>query len=145
MLTGKRVPLQGREPVAATGLESIIATCLEKDPEERWQSARDVKRALDLASPPAAHGSADAPPRAQRFPAGWVVAAAACLVALIALLMLWRRPAVEERPVVFQIAPPPGTQFVLGATRGSAISPDGRAIAFTAFGGIPPQAVDPEP
>jgi hypothetical protein len=35
-------------------LESLIGTCLEKDPEERWQTARDIKRALALPSVPVA-------------------------------------------------------------------------------------------
>src|ERR1700686_3216804 len=47
MLTGKRAA-QERTPVQPPALESVLRTCLEKDPEERWQSARDVKAALGL-------------------------------------------------------------------------------------------------
>src|SRR5712692_3168076 len=47
MLTGKRAA-QERTPVEPAALEKMLATCLEKDPEDRWQSARDVRRALEL-------------------------------------------------------------------------------------------------
>src|SRR5262249_32077848 len=47
ILIGKRAS-QDRGPVQPPALEGIIRTCLEKDPEDRWQSARDVKAALAL-------------------------------------------------------------------------------------------------
>src|SRR5713226_5114062 len=44
MLTGKRAAQEGRPPVKSAPLEGIIATCMKQDPEERWQSARDIWR-----------------------------------------------------------------------------------------------------
>lgn len=34
------------EPIAPGSLQRVIQTCLAKDPDDRWQSARDVKLAL---------------------------------------------------------------------------------------------------
>src|SRR6202163_90501 len=49
MLTGQRVVVNqttgGRAAVAAP-LEDILRTCLEKDPDQRWQSARELRHAL---------------------------------------------------------------------------------------------------
>src|SRR6266481_1819706 len=45
MLTGKRAA-QERTPVEPAALEGVLRTCLEKDPEDRWQLARDLKHAL---------------------------------------------------------------------------------------------------
>src|SRR5258708_20852245 len=42
MLTGKRAAQEGRTPVKSPPLEAVIATCLRPEPEERWQSARDI-------------------------------------------------------------------------------------------------------
>ena len=36
-----------REPIAPAGLDRVLQRCLAKDPEDRWQSARDLKAALE--------------------------------------------------------------------------------------------------
>src|SRR6202790_4843432 len=78
MLTGKRA-FEGSSPasviaaimerpapsiadVAPPALERVLKTCLAKDPDERWQSARDLKRELEwIASAPESGGAAPAP------------------------------------------------------------------------------------
>src|SRR6266852_283242 len=71
MLTGKRAA-QERTPVEPAALEGVLGTCLEKDPEDRWQSARDIKRALALPAMPAQAPSV----RAGFNKLPWAVAAA---------------------------------------------------------------------
>jgi serine/threonine protein kinase/Tol biopolymer transport system component len=39
-------PLYEIDPRTPRGLAEVVRTCLEKDPEKRWQSARDVRHAL---------------------------------------------------------------------------------------------------
>ena len=39
-------PLFEMQPRTPRGLAEVVRTCLEKDPEKRWQSARDVRHAL---------------------------------------------------------------------------------------------------
>ena len=41
-------PLFEMQPRTPRGLAEVVRTCLEKDPEKRWQSARDVRHALRL-------------------------------------------------------------------------------------------------
>src|SRR5947209_2416230 len=58
--------------------------------------------------------------------------------------MWWRQPLPEERAIRFEINPPPGVEFVLGAGGGAAISPDGSAVVFVAASaGIPELWVRP--
>ncbi len=51
MLTGQRAVVDRGKPdrLAVAGpVEEILRTCLETDPDERWQSARELKHALRL-------------------------------------------------------------------------------------------------
>jgi serine/threonine protein kinase len=67
MLTGKRAfdgtspasviaaimerPAPSITDVAPPALDRVLKRCLEKDPDNRWQSARDLKSALELVTP----------------------------------------------------------------------------------------------
>ena len=46
MLTGKRAAQEGRAPVESAALDSIVRTCMEQAPEDRWQTASDIWRAM---------------------------------------------------------------------------------------------------
>ena len=79
-------------------LGRIVRRCLEKDPEDRFQSARDVAFALDATSETwEGSGQGSRESRGQRVSRRWVVPAMAA-VALAALLVgalaerLWQRP-----------------------------------------------------
>jgi Tol biopolymer transport system component/predicted Ser/Thr protein kinase len=116
--------------VAPPALDRILQTALAKDPEQRWQSARDLKRALALA--------AEQPLAATMKKSAWPAwtAAAALLTGLLAGWAIWRfaQPAPDDRVLRLQIDPPPGVQILLGglANAGLAISPDGRKAAYVA-------------
>ena len=117
----------GRE---STWLTGIIERCLAADPEDRWQSARDVMAALDLMAavrlPPATQPTVNRPPR--RFV---MIAGLAVVLAAAAAYGLW--PAVPESAFEFSIVPPEGTSFPHTAQAGPpALSPDAKKIAFVA-------------
>ena len=43
-------PVSELQPVTPKALDRVVQTCLEKDPDRRWQSAREVKHALEWLS-----------------------------------------------------------------------------------------------
>jgi len=151
MLTGRRAfegqsaasviaAILEREPpsvaeVAPPAIDRVLRRCLAKDPDQRWQSARDLRAALELAGQPQAPAAAVRSPHLRRVLA-LALAFALASAAALWLLLLRQQPA-EERMMQFQIEPPPGAAFILGLGGGSAISPDGSAIAFVASAGIP--------
>jgi Tol biopolymer transport system component len=119
LLTGK-VASQERHTVEPPWLNTILQRCLERDPDDRWQSARDIAIALSM-------GASIAQPKTRSFfpAAGWIAAGVLGVVALaLAIFALRPRPAVDP-PVRFTIAQP--ERKGLGYT---AVSPDGRYIAF---------------
>src|SRR4029077_728958 len=71
------------QALAPAELDHLIARCLAKDPEDRWQSARDLKLELSwIAAAPPARPSPTTRSMGSRARLAWAVAALA-LVALI--------------------------------------------------------------
>jgi Tol biopolymer transport system component/predicted Ser/Thr protein kinase len=125
MATGER----SREtPIAHPLLESVVKGCLAQAPDDRWQSARDVRRLLAGV----AEGRAMAVRRAPRW---WIAAAAAVLAAVGAGALAWSlKPAPARAPLYVAVMPPPNAEFHVARNRegGIAVSPDGTMIAFVA-------------
>ena len=132
--------LQSSIPVQ---LDRIIATCLAKDPDDRYQTARDLLRDLRWAVSGSERGQTVAQvsthrPRSLRWWLGWAVAA----VAALALSFFASRHLLETAPNVeairFTVAPPDNTTFQAPIGGGTgyatqlAISPDGKHIVFVA-------------
>jgi Tol biopolymer transport system component len=110
------------------GLDRIIRRCLQKDPEERWQTARDLVielRDMDKAPAPTA--------RAGGLVWPWKAAAGALALAVLvdAALHLRRAAPPPAQPSVrFEVAAPRGHRIVGGQR--PRISPDGTKLAFVA-------------
>jgi Tol biopolymer transport system component/predicted Ser/Thr protein kinase len=131
MATGKRLvqgqPLEG----VPERLAPVVERCLAQDPDDRWQSAKDIKAVLEWAGQ---KQSATAVAGAKKTPARWMWVAAAILVALAmsaAVTWLTRGPAVDtENP----LANAQFTRFTdfEGAEHDAALSSDGKFVAFRA-------------
>ncbi|MBZ5511206.1 MAG: protein kinase [Acidobacteriia bacterium] len=129
-------PISQLQPLTPPALEMVVKCCLAKDPDERLQTAHDLKLQLNWTSQTAAAAVAKQP-KAQakrREWLAWAVAAVAVLLAIAAGMQFWARPA--PRPLHAIILPPEKTAFdALGDFGGPAVvSPDGEKIAFAAKG-----------
>jgi Tol biopolymer transport system component len=115
----------------------IVDHCLEKNPAERFQSARDVAFALGALS--GSVSSASSAVRAGASQAWWprlrlaAEVALAAVVIVLTLLIARHRPEAPEAPVVASILPPPGDGFWANITQPAAISPDGKFLAVIAM------------
>ena len=140
ILKGDPPPVTSLQPLAPAALDHVVHTCLAKDPDDRWQSAADVKRQLAwIATTLTAPGAVSAVSRSGwRVYLPWAAVVAGLLAALAATLpAAWRQwfAVPREQPAVrFEITSPlpftntggsvPPTQL--------AVSPDGRRIVFVA-------------
>src|SRR6185295_15035807 len=84
--------LSSLQPLVPTWLESLVGRCLEKDPDRRWPSARDVMLELqsphEPSAPMVASASAAAQPNARPRRRSAVTVAAVVAVAAIAAALL---------------------------------------------------------
>jgi eukaryotic-like serine/threonine-protein kinase len=122
------------------GLERIVRHCLEKNPAQRFHSARDLAFAIEALS-----GSGGAPVQKfekvvrasrrirKREMLAWSIVAVAGVVAAVLLLIVYSRVRETPDPAAarFLLYPPEKTIFQGG---GDYVSPDGRRLVFTATG-----------
>ena len=114
-------------------LDRIVRRCLEKKPELRFQSARDLAFALDTLTARTSGTVAVAPATAERAVAlrrtgvalPWTIAALATAAAIAAWVMAGRAPAPEARWQTFT-----SITDAAGEETSPAISPDGSTIAY---------------
>lgn len=116
MATGERAKSPTDLP---PGLDRVVKRCLETDPDERWQSARDLKWELESIT----IAPAVVQPRSRTYALAGAVTAA--LLLLAALGFLWLRNEPEEPPVARMNILLPDKARIMSL----AVSPDGRAIA----------------
>jgi len=115
-------------------LERIVRHCLEKNPEERFQSARDVAFALGALSDSSGATTGAVTVGARRAWRPWVRVAAEVALLGIALSLFLARHSEKPKPSVLgSVLPPPGDGFWANLTQPAAISPDGKFLAVIAM------------
>ncbi len=119
-------------PASPPALDHVVRNCLEKNPDERFQTAQDVKLELKWIAEGGGEAKASTAPRLGKWP--WIAVAAAFVlgVALPAAYVSFHS---LPTPVLrASILAPAGTAFVnLAPSAGPPeISPDGTKIVFSA-------------
>jgi eukaryotic-like serine/threonine-protein kinase len=134
-------PISSLQPMTPPALDRVVKKCLRKDPDERWQSARDVTDELKwiaeggsqagLLTPTAAVKGIHALGRRANI----LSLGALLLVAAIASLATWNlRPSPSPQPVTRTVINLPPGQQLSGLENGPAValSPDGTHLAYVA-------------
>jgi serine/threonine protein kinase len=113
-------------------LDRIVRRCLEKSPEQRFQSAKDLSFALSALSGTDPSGEARILKTRSRVP-GWIWAACALVLLAFAAASLLTRHSSEEPRMQFAIP-------LSGEVSHLALSPDGSTLAYVsteASSGLP--------
>jgi Tol biopolymer transport system component len=129
-------PISEVVPLTPRSLDRLVRVCLAKDPEDRWQTARDVGLQLrEIGGERERPETATAPPVKSKASRALPWAAALVALAIGALLGRTALPKAPRPEVVRStLLPPPNTEFhFLDANSGPpAVSPDGTRVAFSA-------------
>jgi serine/threonine-protein kinase len=102
MLTGQRAfdcPAPSLAEIAPGGLDQALRRCLQRDPNDRWQTARDLRAAIVIAT----EGKSSVKPGGR----GWIAGVAG----IVADLVRWRSYALSRRWLVLAAVSP----LVIGA------------------------------
>lgn len=127
-------PVSQVEPLVPTRVDRVVMTCLEKDPDDRWQSARDLRRELEWLTGAAASDSPASRAVSRRSYAPWLIAATAIVLAGALSYREVRRPPATTAPTTRLVAglpadapyddrPSPG--------RALAIAPNARMVVYS--------------
>ena len=113
-------------------LDHIVSRCLAKDPDERWQSARDLLFELKWAPQARMPAGAETPARSRTR--GPILAALLGVAALgaVAVSVLYLRPHAADRPTTQVDVSLPADLIFENWSDSPVVSPDGRFITFIA-------------
>jgi eukaryotic-like serine/threonine-protein kinase len=131
ILKDEPAPISTIQAMTPPALDRLVQTCLAKEPEDRFQTAHDVKLQLQWIAEGGSQAGAPAivvARRKGREKLAWVTAAGMFLTAIGLGIGFVRRAPAPESPVRFQLILPEGMSVV----QAPRISPDGRLLAFSA-------------
>ena len=136
-------PIRQLQPLTPATFERVVSTCLQKNPDERFQSARDIRLELNwIAEAPIAEtnpGESSAPNKSLRF-LPWALATALA-IAMAAAAWLYRRDTGPAAiPTYKQLT------FERGFVYAARFAADGRSVMYSAsWNGQPLQIYSTDP
>jgi len=135
ILEKEPAPISAVKPMTPPTLDHVIRRCLAKDPEERWQTARDLELELKWIAEGGSQAGVPAPVASRgnaRERLAWA-SSAICFVALLGVLgaTIWRNRTTNEGATVrFDILPPERASLGAGTWPALAVSPDGSEVVY---------------
>jgi Tol biopolymer transport system component len=114
-----------------------VRICLAKDPEDRWQTARDVALQLEtIATDRSGEVTSTVPARRRVAWAPWALAAVAVALGAVAVFR-GSRPRASPATIRFTVPPLSGGAFAYSVeSTFLAVSPDGTELAYVAFDSV---------
>ena len=123
------------QPMSPPALDRTVKICLAKDPDERFQSAHDVKLQLQWIREAGSQAGVPAPVVAHRKIREHIAWAVTVLLVIVAIALAYGFIAHAPQPapsIVARILPPTGQDFALAGNSAGppTLSPDGHLLAF---------------
>jgi len=121
-------PISAAQPLAPRALDHVIQRALAKDPDDRWQTSRDLVQELKCAAESDELTSgvvSTVPPKSTREVLAWLISGA-LVVALIAGAIWWRNSKPPAETMYFPAPLPFPAKDI-------AVAPNGHTIALVAY------------
>jgi len=134
ILEKEPTPISAVKPMTPPEIDHAIRRCLAKDPEDRWQTARDLMLELRwIAEVSSVKGIfPEAVSRSKlRERLAWAVAAAFAIACVVVTILFVRPVSPSVQILRASLLPPQGSSFL---PYNFAIAPDGSRVAFVAIG-----------
>ena len=134
ILAAEPQPISTLQPMTPPALDRVVATCLAKDPDERFQTAHDLKLQLKWIAEGGSKAGVPAPVGARRKlreVIAWGLAAIMAVSGLILAARYYSARQLPETPLFVSVIPPAGVfPDTWGKNGPPQVSPDGGSIAF---------------
>jgi serine/threonine protein kinase/Tol biopolymer transport system component len=137
ILEKEPAPICSSKPMTPPALDHATRRCLAKDPDERWQTTRDLALELKWIAESGSQSAVLAPAterskRRERL--AWIVAAACALAAVTLAVLHWSHTPEKFRVVRSYVKATLSSGFLFsGQVSGFALSPDGLRLAYVAL------------
>jgi Tol biopolymer transport system component/predicted Ser/Thr protein kinase len=131
ILKDQPAPISSIQPMTPPALDRLVQTCLAKEPEDRFQTAHDVKLQLQWIAEGGSQAGAPAvvaSRRKVREKSAWALSGLLFVAAALLGIGYARRSPTPASPVRFQLVLPEA----LSVVEAPRISPDGKLLAFSA-------------
>jgi len=120
-------------PMAPSSLDRLVRKCLHKDPDERWQTARDLKDELRWITESGGRREGATAPAGRRVSKMLIAALAGAIVAGLTVWLFTRRPSARTEIVTRSVIElPEGASLPAGNGPNIALSSDGTLLAVRA-------------
>src|SRR5262245_15511790 len=133
IMTSDAPPLSSLNSAVPPALDHVVATCIAKDPDARWQTAHDVLLQLRWIAEAGSRAGVPAPVVARRKRQHLSLWAALTASIGVAVVLAWlhfsERPAPPQPPIRFAIQIPAEAGFTSGIDI-PVLSPDGGRLVF---------------
>jgi serine/threonine protein kinase/dipeptidyl aminopeptidase/acylaminoacyl peptidase len=128
-------PVSALLPTAPPALDRVIRTCLTKDPDNRFQTAHDLRLQLEWIRDAGSQAGLPAPAvahRENRERIAWAAAALLGILTIILTIGYMARAPIPVHGIRAYIKPAPNSNFTTfnGGTAGLAVSPDGLRLTY---------------
>ena len=134
IMAGAAPSITQRRPLVPQTLSNLVTTCLARDPDGRWQSARDIAHCLKSVAEPLTavreEISVRQPSPRERY--AWIAAGVGLLAAVSLWVLPWPGPAPQPTAAAVRATIPLGTgqRLSMTETPSFAISRDGSKLAY---------------